>query len=118
MTSGSFVARLLVFVDVLRVFQDRVGGGPGSASGGAVQAPEKTTAPSSMAGNAAMLFHFRQNDIAIAVQPDFVHGLHMAGFFAFPPQSLARTRPVCRVPPGPAFGTRFAVRTEDGRAGN
>src|SRR5690606_14924098 len=77
------------FVDQFRIFQDGIDSGPDRFFGGAIQAAEKTAFAASMAGNAAFLAHLEQNDVAIAVQADFVHDLNVAGFLAFAPQAVA-----------------------------
>src|SRR3989338_4815488 len=61
------------------------------------QAFVKTALAPGMAGDAALLFNLHQYDIAVAIQPDFLHFLDMSGLFALVPQFLSRTRPIHRL---------------------
>src|SRR5690606_36677814 len=85
-------------VNQFRVFQDRVDLRPDGLAGSAVQAPEKTALAAGMAGDAAFLLDLEQHHVAVAIQADFVHHLHVPGFFPLAPQALARTRPIDGAP--------------------
>src|SRR5512140_462985 len=62
-----------------------------------LQLAEETAFAPGVAGDAALLFHLQQDNVAIAIQADLFNFLDMAGLFALVPQLLARTRPIYRL---------------------
>jgi hypothetical protein len=66
------------------------------AVGRAPELLEEAGMAARMAGDAAGLLDLQQHHVLVAVEADFQHLLHMAGFFALVPQLLARAAPVHR----------------------
>src|SRR5690606_32289650 len=87
------VCSSIAAVDGVRVFQYRLGTDPLAI----LQGPVKTASPSSMAGNAPLLFHFQQDDIGIAVEADIPEHLLMPGTFALAPEFAPGPGPVHRL---------------------
>src|SRR5574337_212852 len=79
------------FVDVLRVFQNRIDDLPLAI--GKVALEEAAMTPR-MAGDASLLLHLQQNHVVVAVHADFHHLLHVARLLALVPQLAPGTGPV------------------------
>ncbi len=79
-------------IDLCRVFQYRIRHLPMAV----IEAVEKTGLAPGVAGDAARLLHLQQHHVAVAIEADIAHGLHMAGLFALVPQLVARARPIHR----------------------
>src|SRR5438552_8638099 len=60
------------------------------------QAPEKAACASRMTGDSARLFNVEQDRVAVAVEPDLAHALHVARRFALAPEPATRARPIVR----------------------
>src|SRR5687768_7828583 len=76
-------------VDGLGIFQDRLHGLPASIP----VKLEETAVAARVARDGrvvAELRHLEQHDVVVAVQPDLVHLLHVAGLLALEPQLAAR----------------------------
>src|SRR5690606_18207688 len=89
---------------------DGIDDGPvGLAVAGLVKSTVKAAFAPRMAGNSAFLVDFIQNDVAVAVETDFVHDLDVAGLLSLAPQPVARARPVDGAAGGGGFGQRLGV---------
>src|SRR4051812_14608307 len=73
-----------------------VGGDPAPAAA-VIEQVEETAAAPGVAGDAARGFHLQHERVAVAVQPDLAHALHMARALALLPQGAPRPRPVHRL---------------------
>jgi hypothetical protein len=78
------IARSIIFVNLVRVFELSIDNFPTIFSQLAIEARLATC----MAGNPAMLFDLQHNYVGIAVKADFVYGLEMPRLFAFVPEFL------------------------------
>ena len=62
-----------------------------------VRAAEEAALAAGVAGDAADLLDHEQDRVAVAIEPDLAHALHVARRFALAPQLAARARPVVRL---------------------
>ena len=98
------------------VLQHRLDAEPLTAVRASLPAMEKTTVPAGVAGNAWVMAGLRdaeQYDIVVAIEPDVVHQLHMAGLLAFEPQFVARTTEIHGATKFGGFLQGFAVHPSE-----
>src|SRR5690606_36057475 len=74
------------FVDMLRIFKDGLNIDPARLPF-RVEALKKAAATPCMAGDAALLLHFQQNDVAVAIEADIGDPLAMARLLALAPEA-------------------------------
>src|SRR6185437_10127213 len=88
-TSASSVAA----IDGGRILEDRLDGLPFVA----FEPPVEAALAAGVAGDAAHLLDNEQDRVAIAIEPDLAHALHVARLLALAPQLVPRARPVMRL---------------------
>jgi hypothetical protein len=69
-------------VNLVGVFEDRVHALPLAI----FQFPVETASAAGVTGHAPFLIYLEQNDVFIAIQPDFANKLLVPGCFAFAPE--------------------------------
>jgi hypothetical protein len=77
-------------INIVRTFNDRLIYQPLIL----IQFFKKAVMSTSVTSNAPYLLNLDENNIFIAIQPDFMDMLHMTGFFTLAPQLVAGTRPI------------------------
>src|SRR4051812_17151331 len=84
-------------IAVGRGLEHRIGHAPAALRALAFEPVEEAAPPPGVAGDAAHRFHLEDDRVAIAVEPDLAHALHVTRGLALLPQGAARARPVHRL---------------------
>jgi len=100
------------FVNGGGVLQNRLDAQPLAAVRTGLPALVKTAVPAGVASDAGVvtgLGDAEQNHVVVAIEPDVVHSLHMAGLFALEPQLAARATEIHRAAEFSGFLQGLAV---------
>src|SRR4029450_14003357 len=93
-------------IDELGVLENRVHGRPDPV----FKPAEEATLATGMTGDSPFLTDSVQDDVAVAVEPDFLDELNVPALLPFAPDPAARARPIDRAPGLHGFLKGLAVR--------
>src|SRR5690349_5856208 len=97
----------------IRRLLDRWAGRHPAAPVAVLEQLEEAAAPAGVAGHAAHRLHLQHDGVAVAVEADLAHALHVARGLALLPQRAARARPVHRLAALDGLAQRLAIHPCD-----